>query len=76
MDSTKEELENYCECADFVFHLADVNRAVDPDEFMKGNFGFTSELLAYLKKYESKAAIMLSSSIQATLSGRFGVWKK
>ena len=65
-------LEHYCERADFVFHLAGVNRPVDPDEFMRGNFGFTSELLAYLKKYENKAAIMLSSSIQATLSGRFG----
>lgn len=72
MDSTKAELGHYCECADFVFHLAGVNRPVDPDEFMKGNFGFTSELLACLKKYENKAAIMLSSSIQATLSGRFG----
>ena len=72
MDSMKTELEHYCECADFVFHLAGVNRQVDPDEFMRGNFGFISELLAYLKKYENKAAIMLSSSIHTTLSGRFG----
>lgn len=72
MDSTKEKLEHYCECADFVFHLAGVNRPENPDEFMRGNFGFTSELLACLKKYQNKATIMLSSSIQATLSGRFG----
>lgn len=72
MDSTKAELEHYCECADFVFHLAGVNRPENPDEFMRGNFGFTSELLACLKKYQNKATIMLSSSIQATLSGRFG----
>ena len=72
MDSTKAELEHYCERADFVFHLAGVNRPEDPDEFMRGNFGFTSELLACLKKYQNKATIMLSSSIQATLSGRFG----
>lgn len=72
MDSTKAELEHYCECADFVFHLAGVNRPEKPDEFMRGNFGFTSELLACLKKYQNKATIMLSSSIQATLSGRFG----
>lgn len=72
IDSTKTELEHYCECADFVFHLAGVNRPENPDEFMRGNFGFTSELLACLKKYQNKATIMLSSSIQATLSGRFG----
>lgn len=72
MDSTKAELEHYCEYADFVFHLAGVNRPENPDEFMRGNFGFTSELLACLKKYQNKATIMLSSSIQATLSGRFG----
>ena len=72
VDSSSEELECYCEQADFVFHLAGVNRPEDPDGFMRGNFGFTSELLANLKKYKNKAAIMLSSSIQATLSGRFG----
>lgn len=50
MDSTAEDLERYCEQADFVFHLAGVNRPENPDEFMRGNFGFTSELLACLKK--------------------------
>lgn len=58
--------------ADFVFNLAGVNRPKDPEEFMKGNFGFASQLLDTLKKHGSKAGIMLSSSIQATLSGRFG----
>ena len=54
MDSTKAELEHYCECADFVFHLAGVNRPENPDEFMRGNFGFTSELLACLKSIRIK----------------------
>ena len=70
--STEEELDNYCQKADFIFHLAGVNRPENPEDFMKGNFGFTSQLLDTLKKYENKATIMLSSSIQATLSGRFG----
>lgn len=72
VDSTKEELEEYCEKADFVFNLAGVNRPKNPEDFMKGNFGFASELLDTLKKHENKAAIMLSSSVQATLAGRFG----
>lgn len=72
VDSSSEDLERYCAQADFVFHLAGVNRPENPADFMKGNFGFTSELLACLKKHHNKAAIMLSSSIQATLSGRFG----
>ena len=72
LDSTAAELERYCREADFVFNLAGVNRPKDPKEFMEGNFGFASELLDCLKKYENKATIMLSSSIQATLSGRFG----
>lgn len=72
IQSTKEELDAYCKAADFVFHLAGVNRPENPEDFMKGNFGFTSQLLDTLKKYENKATIMLSSSIQATLSGRFG----
>lgn len=72
LDSTYEELEEYCKKADFVFNLAGVNRPENPEDFMKGNFGFASDLLNLLKKYESKATIMLSSSIQATLSGRFG----
>lgn len=72
IDSTKEELDEYCSKADFVFNLAGVNRAENPEDFMNGNFGFASMLLDTLKKYDNKAAIMLSSSIQATLSGRFG----
>lgn len=72
MGSALEELETYCQKADFVFHLAGVNRPEDPEDFMKGNFGFASRLLDTLKKHHSKAGIMLSSSIQATLAGRFG----
>ena len=70
LDSTLEELEKYCQDADFVFNLAGVNRPENPQDFM--NFGFASQLLDMLKKYNNKATIMLSSSVQATLSGRFG----
>lgn len=72
MESTAEELDCYCKEADFVFNLAGVNRPENPEDFMKGNFGFASQLLETLKKYNNNATIMLSSSIQATLSGRFG----
>lgn len=72
LDSTEAELEQFCQKADFVFNLAGVNRPENPEDFMKGNFGFASKLLDTLKKYNNKATIMLSSSIQATLSGRFG----
>lgn len=72
IDSTEEDLDKYCRDADFIFNLAGVNRPENPDDFMKGNFGFASELLETLKKHNNKATIMLSSSIQATLSGRFG----
>ena len=72
MDSTPEQLDEYCRRADFVFNLAGVNRPENPEDFMKGNFGFASDLLHNLKKYENKATIMLSSSVQATLAGRFG----
>lgn len=72
IDSTIEELEQYCQEADFVFNLAGVNRPENIEEFMQGNFGFASQLLEQLKKYNSKAPIMLSSSIQATLIGRYG----
>lgn len=72
LDSTSEELDFYCQKADFVFNLAGVNRPENLEDFMKGNFGFASELLDNLKKYNNKASIMLSSSIQATLAGRFG----
>lgn len=72
LDSTYEDLEMYCQSADFVFNLAGVNRPENQADFMKGNFDFASLLLETLKKYNNKATIMLSSSIQATLSGRFG----
>lgn len=72
LDSTQEQLEEYCQKADFVFNLAGVNRPENPEDFMKGNFGFASDLLNLLKKYDNKATVMLSSSIQATLAGRFG----
>lgn len=72
LDSTLEELEEYCQKAEFVFHLAGVNRPKDEEEFMAGNFGFSSQLLETLKKYGNKAPVMLSSSIQATLIGRYG----
>ena len=72
IDSTPEELEEYCQKADFVFNLAGVNRPENPEDFIKGNFGFASTLLDTLKKYKNKSTIMLSSSIQATLAGRFG----
>lgn len=71
MDSTQKDLEQYCQDADFVFNLVGVNRPKDQEEFMKGNFGFASTLLDTLKKYENKAPVMLSSSIQASLKGRF-----
>ena len=72
IDSTNDELDEFCSKADFVFNLAGVNRPENPEDFMKGNFGFASNLLDMLKKHDNKASIMLSSSIQATLSGRFG----
>ena len=72
VDSTPEELDEYCSKADFVFNLAGVNRPENPEDFMKGNFGFASQLLDCLKKHNNKAGIMLASSVQATLAGRFG----
>lgn len=72
VNSSLDELDYYCEHADFVFNLAGVNRPQDQEDFMKGNFGFASTLLDTLKKYNNTATIMLSSSIQATLQGRFG----
>ncbi len=71
IDSTSEELDEYCCKANFVFNLAGVNRPTNPEDFMKGNFGFASQLLNALKKYDNKAPIMLSSSIQATCIGRY-----
>ena len=72
LSSTEKDLEEYCEKADFVFHLAGVNRPQNPEDFQKGNFGLASELLNILKKHKNKAPVMLSSSVQASLSGRFG----
>lgn len=71
IDSSDELLQEACEKADFVFNLAGVNRPQNPQEFMQGNFGFASKLLETLKKYNNKCPIMLSSSIQATLIGRY-----
>lgn len=72
IDSTKEEFNTYCEQCDFVFNLAGVNRPKTQEEFMQGNFGFASLLLETLQRYNNTCPVMLSSSIQATLSGRFG----
>ena len=72
LDSTPEELDAWCANADFVFNLAGVNRPKDPAEFRTGNFGFASTLLKTLKKHGIRCPVMLSSSIQATLAGRFG----
>ena len=72
IDSTAEELDSYCKEADFVFNLAGVNRPETTEEFMQGNFGFASILLDMLKKHKNKAPVMLSSSAQASLTGRFG----
>lgn len=71
IDSTTEQLDEYCKKAGFIFNLAGVNRPGNPEEFMKGNFEFVSDLLNTLKKYNNKASIMLSSSIQATCIGRY-----
>lgn len=72
LNSTEEQLDVYCSKADFVFNLAGVNRPKDPEEFKAGNFGFASKLLDTLKSHHNTCPVMLSSSIQATLAGRFG----
>lgn len=71
IENTPAELDIFCAQADFVFNLAGVNRPKDPEEFKKGNFGFASQLLETLKKHGNKCPVMLSSSIQATLIGRY-----
>ena len=71
-ESTPEDLDRYCADCDFVFNLAGVNRPKDPAEFREGNFGFASKLLDTLKKQANRCPVMLSSSLQATLAGRFG----
>ena len=72
LDSTPEELDQWCAEADFVFNLAGVNRPQKQEEFMQGNFGFASTLLDTLKKHKNTCPVMLSSSQQASLTGRFG----
>lgn len=72
IDSDPSLLDGYCKETDFVFNLAGVNRPKEQSEFMKGNFGFASTLLDALKKYKNNCPVMLSSSIQATLIGRYG----
>lgn len=76
IDSSREELTEYCRDCEFVFHLAGVNRPKDEKEFMEGNFGFTSELLDELKKNNNKAPILITSSIQAELDNPYGKSKK
>ena len=72
LDTPEEKLDEYCERADFVFHLAGVNRPKDNAEFMQGNFGFSSVLLDTLKRHKNTCPVMLSGSVQATLIGRYG----
>lgn len=72
LDSTPDQLDTWCKACDFVFNLAGVNRPKDNDEFMKGNFGFASILLDTLKAHKNACPVMLSSSQQASLTGRFG----
>ena len=71
VDGSEQQLDEYCQKSDFVFNLAGVNRPQNTEEFMQGNFGFASKLLDRLKKHGNKCPVMLSSSIQATLIGRY-----
>lgn len=71
VDGTRGELDRYCAEADFVFNLAGVNRPEDPEDFMRGNFGFASELLGLLERHGNRCPVMLSSSAQASLEGRY-----
>lgn len=70
-DNTQEELSFYCSAADFVFNLAGINRPKDPSEFMEGNMGFGETLLSLLEHHDNKCPVMLSSSVQASLKGRY-----
>ncbi len=76
IDSTPQELDNYCENCDFVFNLAGVNRPKTQDEFLAGNCGFLDTLLQLLKKHQNRCPVMLSSSIQALLDNPYGISKK
>ena len=71
IDSSEKELDTACKKADFVFNLAGVNRPENADEFLKGNFGFAEKLLDTLKKHNNTCPVMLASSVQATLIGRY-----
>ena len=70
-DSSQEDLDRYCRDCDFVFHLAGVNRPTAESEYMEGNAGFLSVLLDTLRKYGNRCPVMMSSSVQATLEGRY-----
>ena len=72
MENTLEDLDSFCTDCDFIVHAAGVNRPKETSEFMEGNFGFTDTLLTTLKKHNNRSPIMITSSVQATLSGRFG----
>uniref|UniRef100_UPI003FED8265 NAD-dependent epimerase/dehydratase family protein n=1 Tax=Gemmiger formicilis TaxID=745368 RepID=UPI003FED8265 len=76
LNSSPEELDDYCRKADFVFNLAGVNRPKDPTEFMQGNFGFASTLLSMLRKHGNTCPVMSSSSIQAALDNPYGESKR
>ncbi len=76
IDTPPERLDEYCRSADFVYHLAGVNRPQNESEFMEGNFGFTSTLLDTLRKYNNKAPVLITSSIQAALDNPYGKSKK
>ena len=76
IDSSEKDLNEYCKNADFICHLAGVNRPKEENEFMEGNFGFTSTLLELLKKHNNKAPILITSSIQASLDNPYGKSKK
>lgn len=76
LDSTTEDLDRYCRDCDFVFHLAGVNRPRSEEEYMSGNFGFTSTLLKHLKRHGNRCPVMLSSSTQAALSNAYGASKR
>ena len=76
LETHPDQLEDYCREADFVFHMAGVNRPKEQSEFMEGNLGFTSVLLDTLKKHRNKCPVVLSSSIQAELNNPYGISKK
>jgi UDP-2-acetamido-2,6-beta-L-arabino-hexul-4-ose reductase len=76
LDSNEDELDRYASEAEFIFHLAGVNRPINKKDFMAGNFGFTSVLLKKLKLYKNNCPIMISSSIQAELDNPYGISKK